>query len=288
MSYSFRRAADPTMNQIARKLTDVKWITTLDEEETLAAHEMSVNKEARRKWVYPLPDYQSWAVRLYIGGESRTVGLLIRPKMQILSPALRFADMVAMYFWHHRVRGAHEPTDLELNFSVDRAKTDLEMETEAVALLKEIDEHLVSIGALKTSAEMEAMRRDRRSRKHRQRTVAGTLLDVSDVLSVKIDRVEKSVSAPLLQQSRKLDELKKEVERLNSVIELLLTRLPAGQLNTITVTPWQSQAPSPTNLPPEYQPPLVTYGIPPQTVALPPQNIFPQTTCGDGSGPAPL
>jgi len=288
MSYSFRRAADPTMNQIARKLTDVKWITTLDEEETLAAHEMSVNKEARRKWVYPLPDYQSWAVRLYIGGESRTVGLLIRPKMQILSPALRFADMVAMYFWHHRVRGAHEPTDLELNFSVDRAKTDLEMETEAVALLKEIEEHLVSIGALKTSAEMEAMRHDRRSRKQRQRTVAGTLLEVSDVLSVKIDRVEKSVSAPLLQQSRKLDELKKEVERLNSVIELLLTRLPAvAGPNIITVTPWQSQAPSPTNLPPEYQPPLVTYGIP-QTVTLPPQNIFPQTTCGDGSGPAPL
>jgi len=159
----------------------------------------------------------------------------------------------------------------------------LEMETEAVALLKEIEEHLVSIGALKTSAEMEAMRHDRRSRRQRQRTVAGTLLEVSAVLSVKIDRVEKSVSAPLLQQSRKLDELKKEVERLNSVIELLLTRLPAvAGPNIITVTPWQSQ-PSPTNLPPEYQPPLVTYGIPLQTVAIAPQNA-----CGDGSGPAPL
>jgi hypothetical protein len=96
------------------------------------------------------------------------------------------------------------------------------------------------------------------------------VLEVCEVLETAMQRLEKGLSGQMEANT-------KEIARLNSVIKLLLTRLPAGQLNTITVTPWQSQ-PSPTNLPPEYQPPLVTYGIPLQTV----------TTCGDGSGPAPL
>jgi len=276
-----RSAADPELNLLARGLRDLVWLTTLDQDELNEAQEMGANVDARRRHVYPLPDYKSWAVRTYLGGANRTIGVYKPYRASEIWPALRFADMAAMYFWQHKVRGAHEPSDMELNFSVDRAKTDLEMEDHAVALLRRIEAHLVEIGAIVSSEEMQHQRTMRKELWRKQRTVSNTVLEVCEVLETAMQRLEKGLSGQMEANT-------KEIARLNSVIELLLTRLPAGQLNTITVTPWQSQAPSPTNLPPEYQPPLVTYGIPPQTVALPPQNIFPQTTCGDGSGPAPL
>ena len=277
-----RSAADPELNLLARGLRDLVWLTTLDQDELNEAQEMGANVDARRRHVYPLPDYKSWAVRTYLGGANRTIGVYKPRLASEIWPALRFADMAAMYFWQHKVRGAHEPGDMELNFSVDRAKTDLEMEDHAVALLRRIEAHLVEIGAIVSSEEIQHQRTMRKELWRKQRTVSNTVLEVCEVLETAMQRLEKGLSGQMEANT-------KEIARLNSVIELLLTRLPAGQLNTITVTPWQSQgAPSPTNLPPEYQPPLVTYGIPPQTVALPPQNIFPQTTCGDGSGPAPL
>jgi len=279
-----RSAADPELNLLARGLRDLVWLTTLDQDELNEAQEMGANVDARRRHVYPLPDYKSWAVRTYLGGANRTIGVYKPyPRASEIWPALRFADMAAMYFWQHKVRGAHEPSDMELNFSVDRAKTDLEMEDHAVALLRRIEAHLVEIGAIVYSEEMQHQRTMRKELWRKQRTVSNTVLEVCEVLETAMQRLEKGLSGQMEANT-------KEIARLNSVIELLLTRLPAGQLNTITVTPWQSQgAPSPANLPPEYQPPLVTYGIPPQTVGpLPPQNIFPQTTCGDGSGPAPL
>jgi len=268
-----RSAADPELNLLARGLRDLVWLTTLDQDELNEAQEMGANVDARRRHVYPLPDYKSWAVRTYLGGANRTIGVYKPyPRASEIWPALRFADMAAMYFWQHKVRGAHEPSDMELNFSVDRAKTDLEMEDHAVALLRRIEAHLVEIGAIVSSEEMQHQRTMRKELWRKQRTVSNTVLEVCEVLETAMQRLEKGLSGQMEANT-------KEIARLNSVIELLLTRLPAGQLNTITVTPWQSQgALSPTNLPPEYQPPLVTYGIPLQTV----------TTCGDGSGPAPL
>ena len=280
-----RSAADPELNLLARGLRDLVWLTTLDQDELNEAQEMGANVDARRRHVYPLPDYKSWAVRTYLGGANRTIGVYKPyPRASEIWPALRFADMAAMYFWQHKVRGAHEPSDMELNFSVDRAKTDLEMEDHAVALLRRIEAHLVEIGAIVSSEEMQHQRTMRKELWRKQRTVSNTVLEVCEVLETAMQRLEKGLSGQMEANT-------KEIARLNSVIELLLTRLPAGQLNTITVTPWQSQgALSPTNMPPGYQPPLVTYGIPPQTVAIPPQTvtISPQNTCGDGSGPAPL
>jgi hypothetical protein len=260
---------------LARELRDLVWCFPLDEDELQEAREMGSDINARRRWVYPLPDYKSWAVRLYIGGAQRTVGIIkpTPPNVIDISPALRFADMVAMYFWQHKVRGAHEPGDAELNFSVDRAKTDLELEENAIALIKRIEEHLISIDAIVSSADMQVRRSARRDQWRRQRTVSGTVLEVSEVLSTAMQRVEHNLGGLMKSLEEKMAQQVKEIARLNSVIELLIARVPLAN----------PYAPTPG-----WQPPMVPYCPPPQTGDPLPLN--PITICGntrEGS-PVPL
>jgi hypothetical protein len=275
-----RHAADPTLNLLARELRDLVWLFPLDADELLEAKEMGSDANARRRWVSPLPDYKSWAVRMYVGGAQRTVGIYKPPSQDItdISPALRFADMVAMYFWHHKVRGAHEPDDRELNFSVERVKADLVAEENAIDLIKRIEEHLISVDAIVSSADMQVRRSARRDQWRRQRTVSGTVLEVSEVLSTAMQRVESNLGGLMKALEEKMAEQVKEIARLNSMIELLLTRVPrqSDVPNTIP-TPWRA-----------YVPPYPPGAVPVHTGDPLPPN--PVTICGntrDGSA-APL
>lgn len=186
-----RHASDPALNLLARRLLDLVWMTPLDVDEIGAAAKMGQDPEARRRWVNPMPDFKSWAVRMYIGGAQRTVGV-IKPANHDISTALRFADMVAMYFWPHKVRGAHEPDDRELNFSVDRAKTDLELELNALQLIKDIEAHLISIGAILSSEEMEHLRKVSRDMRKRRQILSGAMMDSVDAVLAVVRRLEES------------------------------------------------------------------------------------------------
>src|ERR1035437_9044186 len=90
-----RHAVDPELNLIAKRLGSLTWHTDLDEDEKQGCADTQRNPDAPKRLVSPMPDYQTWAVRMYIGGAQRTLGLL---KAIDLSPVFRFADMVKMHF----------------------------------------------------------------------------------------------------------------------------------------------------------------------------------------------
>lgn len=166
-----RFAADPELNVLAKRLEDVIWENPLSEDELLMVQRNLTDPEAPRRHVTMLPDFRTWAVRLYLGGAQRTIGYVRKDP----ATALRFADMAMFYFWKYRIRGAAEPTNMALNFSVERAQRDMDNEPEALYLLQEVEKYLLSIGALKDSVTRQKEIGEKHEQRRLSRTVSGTL-----------------------------------------------------------------------------------------------------------------
>jgi len=192
MNIKSRKAADPDLNLIARRLLDIQWQTELDDHEKIECRDRSTNNDLPRHLLSPMPDLRTWSVRMFMGGAQRVLGYVKGPD---LTTGLRFADMAKMYFWKYKVRGAHEPGNLELNLSVDRVRQDLDNEPGAVGLLKEIEAYLLGIGAINTSEDKERLRREERDKRRKERTVSGLLGTLNTNWMLHIQEMEATIAA---------------------------------------------------------------------------------------------
>jgi len=191
-------AKDPGLNELAAKLKTLTWIHPIpaDEADTLYrdATAPTSSEGAYRSHVSPMPNYVDWAVRMYLGGEQRTLGLA---KTKELPYALRFADMAQMYFWKYRVRGAAPPTEQQLNRSLADVESDMVNEPHALALLGEIEGYLLRRGVLKTADQRDADKKKRKSRSIRSMVAIqhAATADWFDGLRGKLDELAKQLEA---------------------------------------------------------------------------------------------
>lgn len=195
-----RQAKDPDLNEMANQLKEVQFTPNADLD--VAFKEMDRLFYSGGEWPFRgvnlMPDQTTWSVRLYIGGEQRRIGATTNG-----CHACRFADLALLTFWKYRIRGASEPLDAHMNFSVAQAKLDMVAEEEANFLLAKIEGHLIKRGVLPTAEklkEMEAARTTNRRAVERRKTVKWDLLDrfavfertTADVIK-KLDEVNQKI-----------------------------------------------------------------------------------------------
>lgn len=242
-------AKDPELNRMANELQTITWHTALSEDEKNEVKEMAAGR-LKTRYVYSLPDYKTWAIRFYLGGEQRTVGHILRDQ----ASALRYADMVSVYFWRYRVRGAAEPTIDRLNFSLERAKADLANEPDVVGLITRIEAYFKSQGVIRNPREVEQERRDKKEVRERKRTARGHFLE----MELKIEKI----NARLEESNARLEESNDRLAR----IEQHLTQ-PFIQQGIQQPQIWCSAGGQICNNPPGV--PLTTGG---QHIATPPDS----------------
>lgn len=134
-----RPAKDPQANAIARLVGTIEWRTPLTSDERDKA--ITLVQEGGVRNAYRFPGNHEWSVRMYAGGLSRTIGLVLDPMV-----ALRFADMATLYFANSRMRAPDR--NPRFNFSLERAKADLAAEDGAMIVIHRIEEYLKSVNAL--------------------------------------------------------------------------------------------------------------------------------------------
>lgn len=186
-----RKAKDPTLNALGAELKNLPIQHSLEIRERF--QELDREYIRGHGWEFRnvniMPDQQTWAVRLYLGGEQRRLGVTTCG-----ITACRFADMALMHFWKYRIRGASEPLDTHLNFGVAQAKKDLEELSEHAFLLSKIENHLVISGVLpdeKTvSARYELRTQHRRAVEHRK-TARSELLERFAIVERTLEQILK-------------------------------------------------------------------------------------------------
>lgn len=175
-----RKAKDPKLNQLAKELQEHQFVEVEGLED--AARERMLATELR--CVVQMPNFKTWAVRMYIGGLSRCIGYT-----DDLTAACRFADMAACRFWKYRVRGACPPVDSDLNFGVAHAKTDCANELQIMHLLDRIENYLRSLGCIDTDNDPVANRRARDER----RTVRHDMIALFDDVMIALRDIKKAL-----------------------------------------------------------------------------------------------
>lgn len=167
---------DPTLTVISRKLRDLDFESdsTLDFAAESITTLRNVNQFPANKKKPGAP--RDYVVVLFVAQKLRVIG-----RTHWKAAACRFADMAKMRFYKFKQRGAVEPTDADLNFSVAQAKSDLQFETSAVALLDEIEAHFRDKGWWKDTVEKESRRRDTHSERW---TIAKALREVQSELAI--------------------------------------------------------------------------------------------------------
>lgn len=198
-----RRAADPVLSDLAKRLVDLWWLTPLAEDEIIKVD--SLQKTAHLKRVCLLMDFRTYMVRFYIGGEQRNLGMATDARA-----AARFADMVRAYLWKYRTRGVGDPDDSDLNYSVARVKADLENETHAVALLKDIEQHLLKLGAIITPEERQRLLAERKEGARCNRTLGGQMEVMVAEWAKRFDAIDRENREIV----RRIDSLQQTFDRL--------------------------------------------------------------------------
>jgi hypothetical protein len=196
-----RTLNDPELNQLARELKHLEWVDPLSNDEEQYAqgatgqlYDQSAKSgvaQSKRRLVHPLPGLGGWTVRLYLGGGQRTLGIVDHDD---ISRALRYADMALMHFWKYKLRGAAPPNKFSVNFDMRRLETDMANEEHALDLLRRQEQHLLSIGVLKTSEERGADEKTRRQAMRRgflRTTVLANHIEVVDRLGGLFEEFEK-------------------------------------------------------------------------------------------------
>jgi hypothetical protein len=195
MTYTPRTVADPVMNQIAKRLKDVQWQFALTTDEENNCLELEKNPNLPKHLITLMRDYKTWVIRMYLAGAQRTFGFYSNAKSLTLFPAFRYADMIRMYFWSYKHRDAFEPGDSDLNISAERAKLDLVHETEVVQIIKDIEAHLLSIGAIINPTEIEQRLKEKNKGRWARPTLKGTLADYAEAHRLALGRLETEMKA---------------------------------------------------------------------------------------------
>jgi hypothetical protein len=202
MNYTSRTVADPVMNQIAKGLMTVQWQFDLPADEENVCLELEGNPELPKRLITLMRDYKTWAIRMYLAGAQRTFGFYSNAKSGNLYPAFRFADMIRMYFWSYKHRDAFEPGDSDLNISAERAKLDLVHETEVVKIIKALEAHLISTGAIVTPVEIERNLQERNRGRWSRPTLKGLVASASESQRQALAEVNKTLASVVGQLSR--------------------------------------------------------------------------------------
>jgi len=211
------RAKDPSLNELAVQLKTLEWITPLDPEELEECKEkLIVTPDAyaprgmaipKRKLVHPMPGAVYWNVRMYLGGEQRTIGIC---HVRNVENAFRFADMAQQYFWKYRVRAGRPPSRLDLNLSPERVESDMVNETNAVALLKQMEAYLLQIGALQTSEQRYAEKKAKRELRKRGGLKVAVTAGIAD-LKVSVGELQEGVATWFQQLEDRIAALEKSI-----------------------------------------------------------------------------
>lgn len=223
-----------------------------------------------------MADYKTWAVRMYLGGGQRLLGYT---KEQIPYGALRFADMARQYFWKYRVRNATEPNEGDLNLSLDRVQQDMAHETHAVAMLKEIEDHLISVGALLSPEQKQAILDNRHEDRRRNRTLSGSLQVMNhewverlgsfeeriEALSGRMDTLAQKLGEMTILISQLLNHQEDHLNRLDKKLDVLANQLSLIGHSEVPVKIYTGTLPNET-------PNTVT--VPPPVVSDPPAPNF--------------
>lgn len=184
-----RYAKDPGLTQLANQLKELTFTAAPDLESDTSEkleHLARGQGEYPFRLVYSMPNFRTWAVRLFLGGSVRTIGYTDN-----LCAACRFADMAALRFWKYKIRGACEPLDANLNFGVAQAKHDSLHEAPAFLLLDKIENYLQP--QLGDPKQVESERKEAKRARDSRRTVRSDFHELIGQLSDKIDRLEKKI-----------------------------------------------------------------------------------------------
>lgn len=197
MIYESRTAADPVLNQIAKRLLTVQWQFDLTTDEQNVCTELEHSQVAPRRLITLMRDYKTWVIRMGIAGAQRTFGYYSNAKSGNLAPAFRYADMIRMYFWAYKRRDAYEPGDNDLNISADRAKMDLVHEVEVIQIIKDIELHLQSIGAILSPEASEKHLQDKVARQRAKPTLKLVVAESAEVFRHALADITKDMNQQL-------------------------------------------------------------------------------------------
>lgn len=242
---------DPGLSELAARLKTLSWADQLDQAEqdhcrALAMEGARPGEKVERQRVAPYPGGTTWQVRMFLGGEQRTLGIVDATNVQA---AFRFSDLAASVFWKYRVRRSHPPTADQLNLTPDRLDRDLQAEGEAMSLLRQIEEYLLQSGAIQSPEQRQLARLEQRARNR------GALKQAVQINHMELlERLEglftavttlNGVTASLVQNQLRLE---KAVESLRTEV----ARLPLPVAGTVytaggTYQPPQTGAPLPPN-----------------------------------------
>jgi hypothetical protein len=161
--------------------------------------------------VYTMPNFKTWAVRIYIGSETRLIGYT-----EDLTTACRFADMAQMRFWKYRIRGACEPVQANLNFTVEQAKSDCQREEGAIWLLDKIEKHFKDKGVIADPAVVEAERAANRKSRDLRRTVRHDYM----LLHLEVMAALKVISDKLTALCTRLNAIDLNTPRVDKVVDI--------------------------------------------------------------------
>lgn len=195
MTNTTRTTADPILNQLARRLIDVRWQFDLTADEENACLEIERSSMSPKRLIALMRDYKTWVIRMYLAGAQRTFGYYNNSESGNLFAAFRYADMIRMYFWRYKHRDAYEPGDGQLNISAERANLDLVHETEVVQIIKDIEAHLQSTGAIQTPAQLEQQLKEKVSRQRAKPTLKGVMADAAEVQRIALSGLRQEVAA---------------------------------------------------------------------------------------------
>ncbi len=112
----------------------LKFKTALTPEEVAACRRVAVGNDKCKNLAYLNPYYRP---TLYLAGKQRLFGCFAASDA---SSAIRCSGMLVLYFWPYRQRGATSefPEPSRFNLTLERARQDLQNETEFVAVLDKI------------------------------------------------------------------------------------------------------------------------------------------------------
>jgi hypothetical protein len=208
-----RYPKDPILNTLAHELADIKMeqaddLTSISQERF---RDLAKGGEYPFRLVYTMPNFKTWAVRIYIGSETRLIGYT-----EDLTTACRFADMAQMRFWKYRIRGACEPVQANLNFTVEQAKSDCQREEGAIWLLDKIEKHFKDKRVIADPVAVEAERVTNRKNRDARRTVRNDYL----LLHIEVMSALKVIGDKLTALCTRLNATDLNTPRVDKVVDI--------------------------------------------------------------------
>lgn len=150
-----RQSRDPRLGFIAKRISGMKFLNALDlpAGELTRFHQLRLDNKLKNVQQIPGRIVGGYSVRLYCGGKSRCIAFFENDWLS----ACRIADMAVYLLGPRRLRYARANTADDYNFSEEQAKLDWQRETRIGELLKDVEAHLQSLGALSTGTPLPSL-----------------------------------------------------------------------------------------------------------------------------------